>query len=87
MSCKVEMKLLIWIIVEQPFIPEDPDTIVDMSVFTDFADLDGYELVHLFHEEEEDDFLNLSYSEDLNQLPLLLIDEDALGKKKWDMKM
>jgi hypothetical protein len=53
-----------------------------MSVFTDFADLDGYELVHLFHEEEEDDFLNLSYSEDLNQLPLLLIDEDALGKKK-----
>lgn len=52
-----------------------------MSVFTDFADLDGYELIHLFHEEEEDDFLHLSYSEDLNQLPLLLIDEDALGKK------
>ncbi|KAG1057066.1 hypothetical protein G6F43_001090 [Rhizopus delemar] len=63
---------------EQPFVPEDPDTIVDMSVFTDFADLDGYELIHLFHEEEEDDFLHLSYSEDLNQLPLLLIDEDAL---------
>jgi hypothetical protein len=64
--------------VEIPFVPHE-SCIVDVSDFSGYADLSGYELVRLF----DQDKLEFSLFDDcdaLDQLEIQLINDDILGK-------
>lgn len=60
---------------EQPFVPKEE---VCVDVFDCWADLDAYELCHLFQEEVE--FSLIVTCEDFGQLPTVIINADELGK-------